>query len=103
MEEDRLDSLPAPVYVRGYIRAYCASLGESPVEPLRLYEERLQSLRPAPPPAPATPSGGVRGGAVLALIVVLLILGGALYLFANPSTLAPLSGDAAGSASTAAR
>jgi transcriptional regulator with XRE-family HTH domain len=37
LEADRLDELPAPVFVRGFIRAYCQALGESPDTALERY------------------------------------------------------------------
>ena len=33
-------NLPAPVFIRGFIRAYCQALGESPEEALAIYEGR---------------------------------------------------------------
>jgi len=95
LEEDRLDALPAPVYVRGYIRAYCASVGETPGDPLHLYEVALRRIAPPPTPAPPPRSATRRRGALPALIVTaLLLLGGALYLFASPLTPAPSPGPA---------
>jgi cytoskeletal protein RodZ len=54
LETDRQDLLPAPVYVRGFIRAYCEQIGADTDEALRLYDEQVA---PPPPPAvhPATP------------------------------------------------
>jgi hypothetical protein len=49
LETDRQDLLPAPVYVRGFIRAYCQQIGADPEEALRLYDE--QAAPPPPPPA----------------------------------------------------
>ena len=46
LEADRQDLLPAPVYVRGFIRAYCEQIGADTEEALRLYDEQA-----APPPA----------------------------------------------------
>ena len=40
LEADRQDLLPAPVYVRGFIRAYCDQVGADAEEALRLYEVR---------------------------------------------------------------
>ena len=37
LETDRQDLLPAPVYVRGFIRAYCQQIGADTEEALRLY------------------------------------------------------------------
>src|SRR6187200_3295550 len=45
LEADRQDLLPAPVYVRGFIRAYCEQIEADTEEALRLYDEQA-----APPP-----------------------------------------------------
>jgi cytoskeleton protein RodZ len=87
LEEERLLSLPAPVFVRGYIRAYCSSVGEPATQALCLYERaRVAATPPPPPPAPAPEPVLARRSAWSALIVMvgLLVLGGALYLIASP-------------------
>ena len=66
LEADRQDLLPAPVYVRGFIRAYCGQIGADTDEALRLYDD--QTAPPPPltanaPPA-ARPSPVSRGGRV---------------------------------------
>jgi cytoskeleton protein RodZ len=38
LEKDDLDSLPAPVFTKGFIRAYCQAVGSDPGEALRLYD-----------------------------------------------------------------
>ena len=38
LEEERLADLPSPVFVRGFIRAYCGFLRESPHTALDLYQ-----------------------------------------------------------------
>jgi cytoskeleton protein RodZ len=53
LEADRLSELPAPIFVKGFIRAYCHFLGEPADEALRRYRDHLGE-RPAPTrPAPA--------------------------------------------------
>ncbi len=57
LEADRQDLLPAPVYVRGFIRAYCEQIGADPEEALRLYDEQAApppplTMRPSPQEAP---------------------------------------------------
>jgi cytoskeleton protein RodZ len=39
IESDVLDDLPAPVFVKGFIRAYCAFLGASADEAIALYDQ----------------------------------------------------------------
>ena len=38
LEADNVGSLPAPVFTKGFIRAYCQALGVPPEEGLRLYD-----------------------------------------------------------------
>ena len=38
LESDDLRSLPAPVFTKGFIRAYCQALGVAPDEALRIYD-----------------------------------------------------------------
>jgi cytoskeleton protein RodZ len=94
LEGDGLAVLPAPVFVRRYIRAYCATVAEPATRALRLYETARAAAVPAPPP-PVAPPALSRRAALPALIAVagLLVLGGALYL--------ALSSPAAGSGSGA--
>ena len=40
LEEDRYEDLPAPVFTRGFIRAYLRHLGLSPDEALASYQDR---------------------------------------------------------------
>jgi cytoskeleton protein RodZ len=83
LEADRQDLLPAPVYVRGFIRAYCDQVGADAEEALRLYEEQvgppapLAVQPPAPPPLPAW-SPRRWGRATAALLLVALCAGGIL-------------------------
>ena len=58
LESDDLASLPAPVFAKGFIRAYCQALGVSADEAIALYDQRAGHVRervtiaPAPPPPP---------------------------------------------------
>jgi cytoskeleton protein RodZ len=115
LEADRHDLLPAPVYVRGFIRAYCDQVGADAEAALRLYEAQAV---PAPPvtvrPALASPRPSrsarrwrpaVAGGVVLAAlgIAVTVFLGrarqpdavaarGAPTTAGRPATLTPPAG-----------
>ncbi len=51
LEDDDFDELPAPVYVRGFLRLYAGQLGLDPDELLELLPEGLGT--PAASPAPA--------------------------------------------------
>jgi cytoskeleton protein RodZ len=46
LESDDLASLPAPVFAKGFIRAYCQALGVPADEAIRLYEQRTGQIRP---------------------------------------------------------
>jgi cytoskeleton protein RodZ len=69
LESDNLASLPAPVFAKGFIRAYCQVLGVAPDEALGMYDQKVvqsrtqatsrvppargvQPARPAAPPRP---------------------------------------------------
>ena len=62
LETDRQDLLPAPVYVRGFIRAYCQQIGADTEEALRLYDEAggAASAADRPPVGPGSPEGPAR-------------------------------------------
>ena len=50
MERDDFRSIPAPVYVRGFIKQYAQFLGLDPVPLISDYNASLSGSRPAPPP-----------------------------------------------------
>ena len=81
LEEDRWSELPAPVFIKGFIRAYCQALGVSPGEALARYTAALEALdSPAlvTPRAPAT--RGLTQGPVLVSLILLIALGFGLFL-----------------------
>ena len=51
LESDDMASLPAPVFTKGFIRAYCQAIGADPEEALKLYE-RSAGRRPEKPKVP---------------------------------------------------
>src|SRR5207247_10001804 len=61
LESDDLASLPAPVFAKGFIRAYCQALGVPADEAIALYDQRAGHVRErvtiapalAPPPPPS--------------------------------------------------
>jgi cytoskeleton protein RodZ len=91
LEKDCLADLPAPVFVRGYIRAYCQVLGEAPEHALARHDALAGTLpppvRPAPPAAGAANPAAARSAearsrtrfAALVSLALLVVLGGALF------------------------
>ena len=100
LEAEDYSALPAPVFTRGFIRAYCQRFGVAPDEALALYDERQGAPEaPAPPSrrviaaargARARPAGVATAaaprtdeprsrGAVLVSFVLLIVLGMALF------------------------
>jgi cytoskeleton protein RodZ len=85
LEADAFDALPSPVFTRGFIRAYCQTLQESPDEALATYDRR-EGRTPAParaaPPTRAADRDPRGRGAVLVSFVLLVVLGAALFAVA---------------------
>lgn len=82
IEADAFETLPAPVFIRGFIRAYCQALGEPPEQALAVYDGRdgRQTQTPArPAPARAKDSEPRARGAILVSFVLLVVLGMALF------------------------
>jgi len=79
VEQDRLRELPAPVFVRGFIRAYLRQLGDSPREALALYDAWVAAHIPQAPPPP--PRFRLHPPLVAAALLLLGLAAG-LYLLA---------------------
>jgi cytoskeleton protein RodZ len=81
LEEERLADLPSPVFVRGFIRAYCGFLRESPESALGRYQE-LAGTRAAAHAAsvPPGPRNTWASSSVVVGLVLLLVLGVGLIL-----------------------
>src|ERR1700675_2590421 len=102
LESDSLGELPSPVFVKGFIRAYCEFLEASPDEALGLYREaagetvkpeRLQSVTHAPPSR--------RVGPLMVSLVLFIALGASLFalrggLKSSPRPAPGVSGSARG-------
>ena len=81
LEEERLVDLPSPVFVRGFIRAYCGFLRESPEPALGRYEELVGTRAAAQAAsAPPGPRNTWASSSVVVGLVLLLILGTGLVL-----------------------
>jgi cytoskeleton protein RodZ len=98
LEEDRFPDLPAPVFVRGFIRAYCAAVGEPPERAVTLYDASLEAPR-APSLVPRTvladalaPRRRVRWRYLAPPLLVgglLIVGGGAVYLLVSSAAPRP--------------
>ena len=87
LEADAHDALPAPVFTRGFIRAYCQAVGQPPDEALGLYDAREIPLVPhvtvPTAPAPRESERAQRSrSAVLVSLALVLVLGVALFAVA---------------------
>ena len=85
LEREEFTALPASVFTKGYIRAYCQVLGVTAVEALARYAESVEGMLPPAVPvvAPAaarTGAGGARPRGTL-LLSFLLLVGFGLALF----------------------
>jgi cytoskeleton protein RodZ len=107
LEADRQEFLPAPVYVRGFIRAYCEQIGADTEEALRLYDEQAApppslTVQPKTPEAPTVPAAR-RWGRVAALSAVGVVLGVAGFALLGrrqPDAVASRGNGAVATAST---
>lgn len=81
LEDERLADLPSPVFVRGFIRAYCGFLRERPDEALGRYDalagERAAAHAASTPPAPRT---AWASSSLVVGLALLIILGVALVV-----------------------
>lgn len=86
LEADAFDSLPAPVFTRGFIRAYCQALAEPPEEALACYDSRDGCIPRTPRRPAALPRSGAAQprtrGALLVSFLLLVVLGMALFTMA---------------------
>ena len=92
LESDTFGSLPAPVFTRGFIRAYCQAVGVAPDDALARYDgrEAREGAVPTPPPprtavvATTSPTEGEprTRSAILVSFVLLVVLGVALFAVA---------------------
>ena len=81
LEDERLADLPSPVFVRGFIRAYCSFLRENPEPALDRYQELTGSRAAAQAAsAPPRPRNTWASSSVVVGLVLLLILGVGLIL-----------------------
>jgi cytoskeleton protein RodZ len=81
LEEERLVDLPSPVFVKGFIRAYCGFLRENPEDALSRYQsllgERAAAQAASAPPGPRT---AWAYSSVLVGLLLLVVLGAGILL-----------------------
>ena len=90
LESDRLAELPAPVFVKGFIRAYCQFLDQPPDEALDRYRKLLGVSQPLERAVPrARPALSTSASAIVISLALLIVLGAGLlalrYGFSRPS------------------
>jgi len=79
LEADDFSELPAPVFVKGFIRAYCGFFGAPPDQALALYRSGLESQPPLPPRAlSARPRASWISHPIVVSGVLLVVFGGGL-------------------------
>jgi cytoskeleton protein RodZ len=83
LEAEQFQELPAPVFTKGFIRAYCQAIDLLPDEALRRYGAQTgQSVAPGyrPPVHGTTTRGLPKSAPVVLSLVLLMVLGGALLV-----------------------
>jgi len=96
LEEERLADLPSPVFVRGFIRAYCSFLREPPEEALGRYQDlagehaAAQSAR-----APLGPRNTWASSSLIVGLVLLVLLAAGLLALNLTIRRSPTSSDTA--------
>ena len=80
LESDTFTELPAPVFVKGFIRAYCEFLDSSSDEALGLYRETTgEPAAPHGPPRPLLAPRTRRAGPLAISIILFVALGASLF------------------------
>jgi len=106
LEAEDLASLPAPVFVKGFIRAYCEFLQTDPGEALSRYRELIGDRSHAASTGHLDARGaGVGRGPVFVSVILLVVLGTALFILnsgRDSSSRAPRAPVAPAAAPTAA-
>jgi cytoskeleton protein RodZ len=81
LEAEELSALPAPVFVKGFIRAYCEFLQANPAEALGRYQALIGERPPGTAPsAPEPLTAGLGRGPVFVSVILLVVLAAALFL-----------------------
>ncbi|MDY6851605.1 MAG: DUF4115 domain-containing protein [Thermodesulfobacteriota bacterium] len=93
--------LPAPVFVKGFLKSYALEIGLEPSEVIRDYRTLVQEIdEPLPMPVTARPAAG-RGSSLGVIILVLVLILGAVgggsyyYFFYTPRQVVQPAGTTA--------
>ncbi len=93
LEADDFARLPAPIFIKGYLSAYCKLLALSPQESIAAYERAVGGVKPPPLVVSkgtgddvGTTSGGRWVGWTVLLLVIVMV---ALWWIARPESLLP--------------
>ena len=92
LERDEFKTLPASIFVRGFLRTYAANLGLDPQEVLRIYEAQMSSL--AAPEMERRASGEKAAPLVkyiATLFIIALAVGISFFLFVKETPVPPSS------------
>lgn len=90
LERDDLHLLPAPVFVRGFLRTYANYLGIDPKEVLALYEDQTDFSKISSPKKSSEPPKKIRPLMKFTLILFILALAtGIFFLAFSPKTTVP--------------
>jgi cytoskeletal protein RodZ len=84
LESDRVEALPADVFVRGYLRAYARAVSLDEGDVLARYQSKPEPEAPAPLPAVYAPEPGRRFGIAIALVILLILFTLALSVVLRP-------------------
>jgi transcriptional regulator with XRE-family HTH domain len=104
LESDSWGELPSPVFVKGFIRAYCEFLEASPDEALGLYREASgETVKPERGQSATRTQPSRRVGPLMVSLVLFIALGASLFalrigLKSTPRPAPAVSGPALGNA-----
>lgn len=102
LESDSLGELPSPVFVKGFIRAYCEFLEASPDEALGLYREAAgETVKPERVQSATLTKPSRRVGPLMVSLLLFIALGASLFalqigLKSSPRPAPVVSGPARG-------
>ncbi len=108
LESDSWGELPAPVFVKGFIRAYCEFLDASPDEALGLYREAIgEPVKPERVPSVLRSVPSRHAGPLVISLILFIALGASLFALRigvkgsrPPAPAVPASGSARSDALT---